>query len=77
MTTERPTVFRIECRNGRTQRHVVGERHPKATISDDTVEALRAAYEREEGGYRALSRRFGLRLSTVKDLITMRRRAHG
>ncbi|WP_343684018.1 hypothetical protein [Asticcacaulis sp.] len=75
--TRRVKVYVIEYRDGRQARHRMGEDHHKARISNELVEAIRFAYENDEGGYRTLARRFNLHWRTVCDIVTYRSRIRG
>lgn len=57
----------------------VGEDHPKAKLTDEQIEAMRAEYEhgQEVGppvGYRALAKKYGVSRTHVRDLVQFKRR---
>jgi hypothetical protein len=53
----------------------IGERHHNATISDETVQALRDRHEEDGAGYKQLCREFGMTLTTVRKICCYQRRA--
>lgn len=93
MTDEKPkpaqrlrrqhVFFRIEGKDGKVYRKRCGEDHvvsgacKRPALSNDLVEEIRLAYENDEGGYRTLARRFNLHPTTVRDIVTFRRRLRG
>lgn len=91
MTDEKPksrlrrqhVFFRIEGKDGKTYRKRCGEDHvvsgacKRPALPNDLVEEIRVAYENDEGGYRVLARRYGLHPTTVRDIVTFRRRLRG
>ena len=75
--------FRVEGKDGKVYRKRCGEDHQVAgacrrpSLPNDLVETIRQAYEDGEGGYRKLARRFNLHPTTVRDIVTFRRRLRG
>jgi DNA invertase Pin-like site-specific DNA recombinase len=53
----------------------IGEGHHNATITDETVNAIRELHEDHGIGYRRLARQFGLHVETVKKICRYQRRA--
>lgn len=51
-----------------------GPGHWKARLATHEVDAMRDAYERGDGGYRTLARRFEVPWLTVRDICRYRRR---
>lgn len=76
-------VFRIEGKDGKVYKrrcgedHVVGGACKRPSLPNELVETIRQAYEDGEGGYRKLARRFNLHPTTVRDIVTFRRRLRG
>lgn len=54
--------------------HRVGASHPRANLSTEKVEAMRADYQAGRGGYIALSRVYDCGVSTVRDIVQYRTR---
>ena len=54
----------------------VGERHPKARLSDHEVELMRALHDEDpvRWGFRALGRKFEVRWETARSICTGRTR---
>ncbi len=57
--------------NERGQR--LGQYHCRARISDEAVEQMRSLHD-EGLGYRRIARMLGLRVYTVRDIVSFRRR---
>lgn len=61
-------------------RHLIGEAHPRARLTDAQVELIRELYDAgQEGtgpkiGYRALAKQFNTSKRTVRDIVNYRRR---
>lgn len=53
----------------------IGEDHHSAELTDREVDAIREAYDRGDGGYRTLARRFECSPSTIRNIIKCRQRA--
>lgn len=53
----------------------VGEAHPRALLSDEEIELIRAIYEEGFLGYKKIGRAFGVSKSYVQNIVTYRRRA--
>lgn len=58
----------------RTMRANHGVRHWRARLTTEQVDAIRDAYERGQGGYRILGKRFGVSWVTVRNLCRYWRR---
>lgn len=57
--------------------HRCGASHPRAVLTSDQVQAMRADYDAGLGGYVALSRRYGCGISTARDIVQYRTRWAG
>lgn len=53
----------------------IGEHHPKAKLSDEEVELIRAIHEEGFLGYKAIARAFGVSKGFVRNVVKFRRRA--
>lgn len=51
-----------------------GQHHHRARISDALVETMRTMHEEDGLGYRRIARLLGLRVYTVRDIVSYRRR---
>jgi hypothetical protein len=51
-----------------------GQHHHRSTISDELVETMRTLHEEKGLGYRRIARMLGLRVYTVRDIVSYRRR---
>lgn len=52
----------------------IGEDHHNAKITDSEVEMIRQMHESGEFGYKKLARMFDMPISTIRDIVTYRRR---
>ena len=55
--------------------HRIGETHPRSTISDATVDAIREHREDRGWSYPRISRKFGLPYCTIEKICRYERRA--
>lgn len=53
----------------------IGEAHPRALLTDEEVELIRAIHEEGFLGYTAIARAFGVSKGYVQNIVTYRRRA--
>lgn len=55
--------------------HAIGEAHHRAKLTDEDVELIRDIYDEGMASYSTLANVFGVKKSTIRDIITFRKRA--
>lgn len=76
----RPTPVKRYLALNETGTQRIGEDHPRAKLSDATVEAIRDEYEAGQDGsgpyigYRLLAKKYGVGKRTIRDIVNYRKR---